>query len=519
MSLMPGTHIDFRMRYSLLTCFHRQPSIKDAPNLSSTSHPSRTANSQALPIELFTYIFTFCMEASNNLHLRYPAWLPITHVCHRWRTIALGHAPLWASIPSGLSLRWIKAFMERSRTMLIDLDISVIPDGCDGPNDVVLNPRDMVLLLADFTRFRSLRLTGQHESIRPIVDCLRNSIPIQSLSICLLDPGDNFVLPEDLFGGKASVHHLHFNAMDNCRIVAPLWLLRGVTYFTTTEPLSFELVGTLREMSALIYLKVCLDRTIREESGPDVLGIAPIPLPHLKSLIVRPQFPNDFLRLNQILSLPAGVKRRLELGARGPGNWIVHEDCIEDLSTLVEAANGFHHVHLSGLRKEGWFRMWTGTADMAWEDAEFCLHAEWRDAPRFQRGNVSASHLISLCDVLDVARVRRLVIDSPPSDTPKTYWRNLLKGLPGIEELGLSSTSADTLDDAWKSNTGPPVLPALRRVRIGSLQYAIIGDTPPRRIVRLAPDGVTLPGEESAENEAEIMSSGLLRLLQGLRRS
>ncbi len=257
---MPGTHIDFRMRYSLLTCFHRQPSIKDAPNLLSTSHPPCTANFQALPVELFTYIFTFCMEASNNLHLRYPAWLPITHVCHRWRTIALGHAPLWASIPSGLSLRWIEAFMERSRTMLIDLDIRVIPDGpwCDGPNDVVLNPGDMVLLLADFTRFRSLRLTGLRNCIRPIVDCLRNSLPIQSFSICLLGSGSNFVLPEDLFGGKVSVHHLHFKADDNCRIVAPLWLLRGVTHFTTTEPLLFELVGILREMSALIYLRSAL---------------------------------------------------------------------------------------------------------------------------------------------------------------------------------------------------------------------------------------------------------------------
>jgi len=97
----------------------------------------------------------------------------------------------------------------------------------------------------------------------------------------------------------------------------------------------------------------------------------------------------------------------------------------------------------------------------------------------------------------------------------KTYWWKLLKGLPGIEELELSSTSADALDDAWKSNTGPSVLPALRRVRIAWLQYTIIGDTPPRRIVRLASDDVTLP-EESAEDEVEIVSSGLLRLLQGL---
>ncbi len=100
----------------------------------------------------------------------------------------------------------------------------------------------------------------------------------------------------------------------------------------------------------------------------------------------------------------------------------------------------------------------------------------------------------------------------------KTYWWKLLKGLPGIEELELSSTSTDALDDAWKSNTGPSVLPALRRVRIGLLQYAIIGDAPPRRIVRLVSDGVTFL-EGSAKNEVDNMSGGLLRLLQGWGRS
>jgi len=89
------------------------------------------------------------------------------------------------------------------------------------------------------------------------------------------------------------------------------------------------------------------------------------------------------------------------------------------------------------------------------------------------------------------------------------YWWKLLKGLPGIEELELSSTGADGLDDAWKSNTGTSVLPALRRVRIGSLQYAIIGGTPPRRIVRLAwDDFMLLEGSAEIEVTVEMLSQG-----------
>ncbi len=511
-STLSGFNESLRYRSLTFSCFHRQLWT----NLSSTSLLSCTANFQALPVELLTYIFTFCVEESNNIHPRYPAWLPVTHVCHRWRTIALGHAPLWTSVPSGLPLRWIKAFMERSRIMLIDLDICVDPDGwSDQPNSLVLHPRDIVLLLADFTRVRSLRLTGTHDIIHPIVNSLRNSLPIQSLSIRLLGPRIDLVLPEDLFGGKVSIRHLQFASV-YCRIVAPIWLLRSVTHFTITEPMSSKLVGILHQMSALIRLEISLGYGYRGESYPDESRISPIPLPHLKNLIVRPLGPCDFLRLNHILSLPAGVKRQLELSAPETlYDWVLDDDFLEGVSTLVETANGFQHIHFSGERKEGSFRMWTGPTDTPWEDAEFCLSAKWRD-PHDRR--ISSNHLIAFCDLLDEARARRLVIDSPSSGMLKTYWWKLLKGLPGIEELELSSTSADALDDAWKANTGPSVLPALRRVWIGSLQYAIIGDTPPRRIVRLASDDVTLL-EGSAENEVELMSSGLLRLLQGWGRS
>jgi hypothetical protein len=88
-----------------------------------THSSSVASNLHALPVELLVCIFTFYAEALDDPLLPSPAWLPITHVCHHWRTIALSHGPLWTSITRGLSLRWIKAFMERSRTMLMDFDI------------------------------------------------------------------------------------------------------------------------------------------------------------------------------------------------------------------------------------------------------------------------------------------------------------------------------------------------------------------------------------------------------------
>jgi len=75
----------------------------------------------------------------------------------------------------------------------------------------------------------------------------------------------------------------------------------------------------------------------------------------------------------------------------------------------------------------------------------------------------------------------------------------------------------DILGRAWKSRLAPAVLPALRRVRIVDsgidYQYAIIGDPPARRIVRLPS---STEDDVSAEKEIENMSKGLLRFLQGL---
>ncbi|KAH9023104.1 hypothetical protein EDB85DRAFT_1992729 [Lactarius pseudohatsudake] len=479
---------------------------QDSPKLTSSSRPPYAAQLHTLPVELLAHIFTFCTEAPDSPPLPYPAWLPITHVSH------------------------FGAFMERSRTMLMDFDIRVDPLWAYPRNhNAGLYHDDIIQIFADFTRVRSLRLTGSRHS-------LRSSLPIQSLSFCLHDHGEKFVLSDDLFGGKAPIRRLQF--IGNGAIIAPHWLLRGVTHFTSTETMLSELLDVLRHMSALTYFEFRPGYLCWRTSDLNELRSSPIQMLQLRNLIVRPTGPTHFTLLNQLLLLHAGAKRRLELGAQGSYDWIVNEDCMDGLSSVVEAVNGFQHVYLSGGRKDGWFRMWTGGATTTWEDAEFCLCAEWTEVPKYQRylhGNVSASHLIALCDVLGTARVHRLVINSPSLGMSKSYWWELLEKLPGVEELELYSTSVDALGSAWMENTAkrarkaPAVLPVLRKVRIlvsefdqPSHQYAIIGDIPARRIVRLpnSTEGDITSSSEavSAEKELEDMSSGLLRLLQGLGR-
>ncbi|KAH9174537.1 hypothetical protein EDB89DRAFT_549474 [Lactarius sanguifluus] len=513
---------------------------QDSPSLSSPSRPSCAANLNALPVELLAYIFTFCTEVSDNPHLRYPAWLPITLVCRYWRTTALSHAPLWTSITCGLSLRWIKTFMERSRPMLTNFDVQIAPLGY--LSDVWINAKayhqeDIVLLLSDFTRIGSLCLTGTHSTIRPIIDSLCRSLPVHTLSLRLEDnlnrERNRFILPDDLFGGKASIRYLQFTA--GCQIVAPHWLLHSVTHFTSAETISpSELLDALRQMPALTYLEFHPLSFLWSNLDLDKLRASPIYMPHLMNVIAHTSFcPDTVIFLNQLLSLRPGAKRRLELHLSEFCDWIGHNDWIEGLSPILEGAGGFQNIHFSGEQKEGWFRLWTGSAATVWEDAKFCIFAEWRQLGGAYTRSDSSSRFVAL----GVAQARKLVIDLPSphpekfwyrkKDLSLSYWWQPLEKLPGIEELELRSTVVRRIAGAWEVSKAPAVLPALRRVRIVapeldllSPQYAIIGDLRPRRIIRLpncTEDDVTLfPEVVSVEKEIENVSSGLLTLLQGL---
>ncbi|KAN0140548.1 hypothetical protein V8E53_001757 [Lactarius tabidus] len=496
---------------------------QDSQNLSSLWHTScAAANINALPVEILAHVFAFCTDQPNKsfpLH-QSPAWLPITHVCRHWRIVALSHPPLWTSITPELSLRWVKIFMERSRTMLMDFDICI---SLYRETDYF---KDIILLLSDFTRIRSLRFTGTHRTVCPIIDSLCTSLPVQSLSLFLDEYGEKFehVFSDNLFGGMAPIRRLHF--VVNGRVVVPHWLLRGLTHFTSTESISpTELLNILPQMPALTYLELHPLSYLWSEYKPQP---SPIQIPQLKNLISHATHdPETFVLLNRLLLLNDGAKRRLELHLSEFCGWFP----FEGLLPVIEAAGGFQHVHFSGDLKKGWFRIWTGCAATAWEDAAFCLFAEWKTrVGSYPERSKLRSHFYGL----GMAQARRLVIDFPHVDVWKfklkdlsmSYWWGLLKMLPGIEELELYLTGAGVPGDVWKVSKAPAVLPALRRVRIvadgtyaSPRYYAIVGDLPTREIVQvpnITEVDTTSVSELSAENELENMSGGLLRFLQGL---
>ena len=537
-----GTLIDMRKRTQLSEILFIDTKL--APN-----YPLHELQ---VPVELLARIFTLYKDVSddNHRHLPYPACLPITRVCRHWRTVALDHPTLWTSITPVLSLRWIKACMERSQSVLMDFDI------CIGPVSYLStrvyprahNHKDIIVLLSDFTRFGSLRLTGCPRNISLILDSFHSSLPLHRFSLRLENDSDrsrHLVLSDDLFGGKAPIRRLEFLASSH--IVAPNWLLRGVTHFNCDEPISpSELVDIFRQMSSLTYFEFKPIVFFRREDDLPA-GALPVQMPQLMHVIVHCTCnPDSFVLLNRLLSLPVGVKRRLELETPELCAWLCDNNWMEDILPLLGATNGIQHLHFSGKLEAGWFRMWAGSTATTWEDSEFCLFEKWRFMGSYSGCAASESRrrFIALCDTLGAAQAQRLVIDFPAPYSPykdawkwkpleslpgikESYWWETLQRLPGIEELelhparvvsrsvlvgGTWEVSCDRSPACW--------LPGLLRVQIvvpevgrSPHQYRLSGDLPTLRIVRVSSPIV---GDITRMEEIEKAHKMLLELLQHL---
>jgi len=350
------------------------------------------------------------------------------------------------------------------------------------------------------------------------------------------------ILSEDLFGRKAPIRRLEFLA--GSPIIAPNWLLRGVTYFNCDGTiLPSELIDTLRQMSSLTHFEF-EPFGFREDDLP-----VPVQMPQLMHVIVHcTRNPDSFVLLNRLLLLPMGAKRRLEFKKPEMCAWLFNDHWMEDILPLLEAANGIQHLHFSGKLEEGWFRMWTGSTAATWEDSEFCLFAKWKYSGSYCASAEPKlrSRFIALCDTLGAARARRLVIDfpAPYSESPykdawkwkpleslpgikESYWWETLQRLPGIEELELHPARVDScpvlVGGTWEvSCDRPPAcwLPGLRRVQIvvpevgrSPHQYRLCGDLPTLRIIPVSTPSV---GDITRMEQIEKVHKMMLELLQHL---
>ena len=435
--------------------------------LCNQARPTSPASSLFdFPVELLQMIFTRCVEITDKNYAS-PPWIAITHICRRWRAVALGHHALWTSITSKLKSGWVKAFMERSRPLLINVTVFTFAESC---HDISPSLRELIALLSNCSRLRSLFIFAQSSFILSFLVTLppQISIHIFSLHCIQLPPEHSAVieLPVDLFRGQAPIRELSFDSY--AYIVAPHWLLHGITHFLCRQQIPLHaLLDALREMPVLQYfeLQYCNLRWI----DTDVLPSPPIQMTNLVCFSIHVYSLRFFAFLHERLALPEGAKIRLELAyqlASDLDNWTTYAPIF---LTRIPAARRISHIQLYGGNLDGRIRIWAGAPSVTdYEDAEFSFSLHWSKA--FSTGQFRSPifHLASLCVLLGSVTARALIFDrlAPYYDNTRPVLWAFLGKLIAVEELELHCNSAVELWDAWRNNDAPAVLPALRRIRL-----------------------------------------------------
>lgn len=392
-----------------------------------------------LPVELLQQIFSYCTAFENSLvgHYDYPAWIAVTHVCSRWRAVALHYSSLWTLISTdAMGKRWIKTFMERSNPSFIDLTLKFIHGTYSTKH--FLNLDEVVTLFTGCTRLRSLRVICKISIICDLLGKLHIAIPIRSLSLSIVDMDMSSVeLPDKMLGGQAPIPKVcFFKACGS--ILAPHWLIRGITHFKSNQLISLKnLLDILHQMPALhsLILEGLID--VRGSTAPRAVQI---PMPNLMYFRVNVDggSPNIFVQLLQRLVLPDGAKKSVRSHEhlwRNPKIWCPFVLGIPPyVQKVVEAANGLRHAQLSGGSLEGSFRLWTG--DLGYEEAEFSYEQSWKAEGTGSGPLYPVIDLAALCDVLGVEKVRTLTLRTNTQDrrgSGESFRQTLLRKLSGAE--------------------------------------------------------------------------------------
>jgi hypothetical protein len=190
-----------------------------------------------LPNETLLRIFLDCRGMDS--------WAPaaVSHVCRRWRQVALGHPALWSCIELGrgeTALHRVSEWAERARKMPMDLvvrcsehadRVDMIPwlrEKADGIKSLAMFHMDLradnrlLPSLPPFARLEALRILGLEEfdlDLRWVARLLEGSPRLTSLSLAGVS---SLRCPESLIGVAAQLTHLSIGALSHTDYQFPI---------------------------------------------------------------------------------------------------------------------------------------------------------------------------------------------------------------------------------------------------------------------------------------------------------
>ncbi|GBE86683.1 hypothetical protein SCP_0905630 [Sparassis crispa] len=133
-----------------------------------------------LPLETLAAIFLEILaeaeEEQNRLHPYYSSkraysWIKVSHVCRRWRSVALECPRFWSHIVL-TSPKCVKELLSRSRGAMLSVMADVSTGDVRGKTDA------LTLLFENFSRIQQLRLIIPQSSLQNIMELMTGPAPV-----------------------------------------------------------------------------------------------------------------------------------------------------------------------------------------------------------------------------------------------------------------------------------------------------------------------------------------------------
>ena len=224
-----------------------------------------------LPPETIAIIFSFLSLPSEYVRLLTGdkqgnlAWLRVSHVCHRWREIALDQPRFWSRIDfNTLTSAGATEVLSRSKMAPLDLRANLSPVHWGGDRVDAFGKQ----LSSHVSHISRLNITADFSHLETIIEQITSPAPVlESLSLIVDDEGhlrlgvrSNPTIPHSLFDG--TVPRLSRLQLDRCDIswTSPLFkslrVLELQMLSPTARPSLEEWLDAMEQMSQLETLIV-----------------------------------------------------------------------------------------------------------------------------------------------------------------------------------------------------------------------------------------------------------------------
>lgn len=480
---------------------------------SLVSYPNTGIAAVELPTELLRDIFVLlCREDLLLCSKGPPTWISITHVCRRWRVVALGFQQLWSTVTPNLSSKWVLTFLKRSshRPLHAYLHVGTVHKqplrkrvrlGKNPRSAGAVSPlpdQTIRKVLSHAPRIQELQVLGNGEDVFRFLNSLDKPIPLDSLSIRVVDgycrdtsrSVTSFTLPQTFLGGHArQLRHLH--CWSSLHLTFPPWLLGSISELTVSTDFSLErLFDILRQMPQLKTLRISSPLTRFRQTDR---ALTPVTLKCLSSLVLETNSLGLFIAISTSLLLPPGVRRHFNLTLTTNSiTGRLWSSFLTSLKAIISITpRGLHGIHFKRQRGTTSLYTWATPVESLlspspWPPSDdvfslqvLCPSLGCHSLNSPPSHDSSFHRLQELCAFLGRETVKELSVEDERENCgfnlfqiSHRCWRTLFSGLPKVTTLRFGTGATDLLISASCGSHASPTklgrrnFPNLRRVQV-----------------------------------------------------